>query len=76
MPSSIINSDDGLISGTAGIKTTGGDDGVLIFQKNGTETARIAGTGNLEVVGAVTFNNGVPAISTGKAIAMAMIFGG
>jgi hypothetical protein len=41
MPSSVINSDDGVISGTSGIKTTGGDDGVLVFQSKGTETARI-----------------------------------
>lgn len=40
MPS-IINSDDGLVSGTSGLKTTGGNDGILVFQKNGVETARI-----------------------------------
>ena len=36
MPSSILNSDDGVISGTSGIKSTGGDDGVLLIQTNGT----------------------------------------
>ena len=41
MASSILNSDDGVISGVAGIKATGGDDGVLVFQSKGTETARI-----------------------------------
>jgi hypothetical protein len=41
MASSVINSDDGLVSGTSGIKTTGGDDGVLVFQSSGTETARL-----------------------------------
>ena len=41
MASSIINSDDGVVSGTSGLKTTGGNDGILVFQKNGTETARI-----------------------------------
>jgi len=41
MPSSIINSDDGVISGTSGLKSSGGDDGVLVFQSKGTETARI-----------------------------------
>jgi len=41
MPSSVINSDDGVISGTAGLKSVGGDDGVLVFQSKGTETARI-----------------------------------
>jgi len=41
MPSSIINSDDGVISGTSGLKSSGGDDGNLVFQSKGTETARI-----------------------------------
>lgn len=40
MPS-IINSDDGVVSGTSGLKTTGGNDGITVFQSNGTETARI-----------------------------------
>jgi hypothetical protein len=59
MPSSIINSDDGVISGTSGIKAVGGDDGVLVFQSKGTETAQIntdkqivaaAGTASLPVL--------------------------
>jgi len=41
MPSSILNSDDGVISGTSGLKSVGGDDGNLVFQSKGTETARI-----------------------------------
>jgi hypothetical protein len=41
MPSSVINSDDGVISGTSGLKSVGGDDGNLVFQSKGTETARI-----------------------------------
>jgi len=47
MASSIINSDDGVVSGTSGIKTTGGDDGVLVFQSKGTETARIDSSGRV-----------------------------
>jgi hypothetical protein len=59
MASSIINSDDGVISGTSGLKSTGGDDGVLVFQSKGTETAQIntdkqivaaAGTASLPVL--------------------------
>ena len=59
MPSSILNSDDGVISGTSGLKNSGGDDGVLVFQSKGTETARIntdsqivaaAGTASLPVL--------------------------
>jgi hypothetical protein len=44
MPSSILNSDDGVISGTSGIKSTGGDDGVLLIQTNGT-TAQTVDSG-------------------------------
>ena len=44
MPS-IINSDDGVVSGTSGLKTTGGNDGVLTFQRNGTEAMRIDSAG-------------------------------
>jgi hypothetical protein len=59
MPSSILNSDDGVISGTSGLKSSGGDDGNLVFQSKGTETARIntdkqivaaAGTASLPVI--------------------------
>jgi hypothetical protein len=42
MPSSILNSDDGVISGTSGIKTTGGDDGSLKIQTNGTDAISIS----------------------------------
>jgi hypothetical protein len=41
MPSSILNSDDGVISGTSGLKSSGGDDGVTVFQQNGTEAMRV-----------------------------------
>lgn len=37
----IINSDNGVVSGSAGLKTSGANDGILVFQSNGTETARI-----------------------------------
>jgi hypothetical protein len=37
MPS-ILNSDDGVVSGTSGLKTTGGNDGITTFQQNGTES--------------------------------------
>jgi hypothetical protein len=59
MASSILNSDDGVISGTSGLKNSGGDDGVLVFQSKGTETAQIntdkqivaaAGTASLPVL--------------------------
>jgi hypothetical protein len=37
----IINSDNGVVSGSAGLKTSGANDGILVFQTSGTETARI-----------------------------------
>ena len=44
MPSSILNSDDGVISGTSGLKSSGGDDGALAVQSNGTEVAKFKTT--------------------------------
>jgi len=49
MASSIINSDDGVVSGTSGLKTTGGNDGVTTFQQNGTERLRIDASGNVGI---------------------------
>jgi hypothetical protein len=48
MPS-IINSDNGVVSGTSGLKTTGGNDGITTFQQNGTESARINASGNVGI---------------------------
>jgi hypothetical protein len=44
MPS-IINSDDGVISGSSGLETTGGNDGITVFQQNGVERMRIDSSG-------------------------------
>jgi hypothetical protein len=49
MASSIINSDDGVISGTSGLKTTGGDDGSLKIQANGTDAISIAANGTVSL---------------------------
>ena len=46
MTTSVINSDDGVVSGTSGLKTTGGDDGVLYIQNNGTTAVTVASTGD------------------------------
>ena len=48
MPS-IINSDNGVVSGSAGLKTTGASDGVTAFQQNGTESMRIDSSGNVGI---------------------------
>jgi hypothetical protein len=45
MPS-IINSDDGVVSGTSGLKTTGGNDGILALQNNGTTNVTVTAAGN------------------------------
>jgi hypothetical protein len=49
MASSIINSDDGSVSGTTGLKTTGGDDGELAFESSGTEAMRIDSSGRVGI---------------------------
>ena len=49
MPSSILNSDDGVISGTSGLKSSGGNDGVTVFQQNGTERMRVTSAGNVGI---------------------------
>jgi hypothetical protein len=51
MPS-ILNSDDGVVSGTSGLKTTGGNDGLLNIQTNGSTAMSINASQQ------VTFNNG------------------
>jgi hypothetical protein len=49
MASSILNSDDGVISGTSGLKSTGGDDGVLNIQNNGTTAVTVNASRNVGV---------------------------
>lgn len=45
----IINSDDGVVSGSSGLKTSGANDGITVFQQNGTESARITAAGNVGI---------------------------
>lgn len=54
MPS-VINSDDGVVSGTAGLKTSGSNDGITVFQQNGTESMRIDASGNITVKDKIQF---------------------
>jgi hypothetical protein len=49
MASSVINSDDGVVSGTSGLKSSGGDDGVTVFQQNGTEAMRVTSGGTVGI---------------------------
>jgi hypothetical protein len=61
---------------TTGLVATSDTTGQLVLQTNGTTTAvTIDSSQNMAVVGNLTFNNGKSAVTTGKAIAMAMIFG-
>jgi hypothetical protein len=49
MATSIINTDDGAVSGTSGLKTTGGNDGVLYIQNNGTTNVTVTATGDVGI---------------------------
>ncbi len=57
MPS-IINSDDGVVSGSSGLKTTGGNDGITNFQQNGSTQASITAAGLFQ------FNSGYGSVAT------------
>ena len=48
----LINSDDGVVSGTSGLKTTGANDGILALQTNGSTAMTVNASQQ------VTFNNG------------------
>lgn len=48
MPS-LINSDNGVVSGSAGLKTTGSNDGILAFQNNGTTNVTVTAAGNVGI---------------------------
>jgi hypothetical protein len=73
MPS-LINSDDGAVSGAAGIKTTGSNDGLLNLQSNGSTIVAITGSG-ISVTGTVT-QTGVSTFAAGTAAAPAITFTG
>jgi hypothetical protein len=62
MPSSILNSDDGVISGTSGLKNSGGDDGVLLIQTNGVTAATVDAS---QVFAFVNPPTGLPSSSPG-----------
>jgi uncharacterized protein (AIM24 family) len=73
MPS-IINSDDGVVSGTSGLKTTGGNDGLLNLQSNGSTIVAVTGSG-ISVTGTVA-QTGVSTFAAGTASAPAITFTG
>ena len=59
MAASTLNSDDGVISGSAGIKSTGGDDGTLELQTNGTTAITIDENQAVAVAGATSITGDV-----------------
>lgn len=71
MPS-IINSTS---TGVGGLISTGNTDNELVIQTADTTAISIDSSQNVAVTGSFTFNNGESPASTGKAIAMAIVFG-
>ena len=71
MPS-IINSTS---TGLGGLVSTGNTDNELVIQTGDTTAITVDASQNVAIVGNLTFNNGADAASTGKAIAMAIVFG-
>jgi hypothetical protein len=71
MPS-IINSTS---TGVGGLISTGATDNELVIQTGDTAAITVDASQNVAIVGNLTFNNGADAASTGKAIAMAIVFG-
>lgn len=45
----LINSDDGVVSGSSGLKTTGANDGILALQNNGTTNVTVTAAGRVGV---------------------------
>ena len=73
MPST-INSDDGVISGSSGLKTSGSNDGLLDLQSNGTTVVAVTGSG-ITVTGTVS-QTGVSTFAAGTAGAPSLTFTG
>ena len=62
--------------GAGGLVSTGDDSAQLELQTNGTTAITIDASQNVAVANNLTFNGGQAVVSTGKAIAMAIVFGG
>jgi hypothetical protein len=71
MPS-IINSTS---TGLGGLVSTGNTDNELVIQTGDTTAISIDASQNVAVTGNLTFDNGKEATTTGKAIAMSIVFG-
>ena len=71
MPSSINSTS----SSPGGLISTGATDNELVIQTGGTTAISVDAAQNVAVAGTLTFNGGQEPVSTGKAIAMAIVFG-
>lgn len=59
-----------------GLVTTGDSSNQLEIQTGGTTAITVDSSQNVAVTGNLTFSNGKAPVTTGKAIAMAIVFGG
>ena len=71
MPSTINSTNTGI----GGLISTGAVDNELAIQTGDTTAISIDSSQNVAVTGGLTFNNGIEPASTGKAIAMSIVFG-
>lgn len=71
MPSTINSTNTGI----GGLISTGAVDNELVIQTGNTTAISIDSSQNVAVTGGLTFNNGIEPASTGKAIAMSIVFG-
>lgn len=58
-----------------GVLVTGGDANELVLKTGGTAAITIDGSQNVAVAGTFTFDGGSEPTTTGKAIAMSIVFG-
>lgn len=71
MPSTINSTSTGI----GGLISTGAVDNALVIQTGDTTAISVDSSQNVAVTGGLTFNGGVEPASTGKAIAMSIVFG-
>lgn len=71
MPSSINSTS----SSPGGLVSVGAVDNELVIQTNDVTAISIDSSQNVAVIGSLTFDGGKEPISTGKAIAMTIVFG-
>jgi hypothetical protein len=76
MAKSIINADDGSVSGVPGIKTSGGDENSLVIQSVGSDVVELNGTGLDLLTGAIKANGNSVIDTSGNIDATQVSVGG